>query len=207
VIVDVFADTPLRGNQLAVFEDRSAPSDDQRRPDAAPGPATHRILDHYLHTAHTADLLLTPSRPPITPSPARPGVTPEHLAGYHQALGWFEAEYHVLLAAIALAAESGFSIHAWQIAWTMWDFLDRRGHWHEQLTIQRTALAATIRLGDPAGQAVARRLLAMACARLAKYDEARAHLSVCLGSMSIMGQALRSAGLFRERRKEIHGAR
>jgi trans-2,3-dihydro-3-hydroxyanthranilate isomerase len=29
VIVDVFADTPLQGNQLAVFEDGSALSDDQ----------------------------------------------------------------------------------------------------------------------------------------------------------------------------------
>ena len=29
VIVDVFTDTPLQGNQLAVFEDRSALSDDQ----------------------------------------------------------------------------------------------------------------------------------------------------------------------------------
>jgi PhzF family phenazine biosynthesis protein len=29
VIVDVFTDTPLRGNQLAVFEDGSALSDDQ----------------------------------------------------------------------------------------------------------------------------------------------------------------------------------
>ena len=29
VIVDVFTDTPLQGNQLAVFEDGSALSDDQ----------------------------------------------------------------------------------------------------------------------------------------------------------------------------------
>jgi len=29
VIVDVFTDTPLQGNQLAVLEDRSALSDDQ----------------------------------------------------------------------------------------------------------------------------------------------------------------------------------
>ena len=32
VIVDVFTDTPLQGNQLAVFEDGSVLSDDQMPP-------------------------------------------------------------------------------------------------------------------------------------------------------------------------------
>jgi predicted PhzF superfamily epimerase YddE/YHI9 len=32
VIVDVFTDTPLQGNQLAMFEDGSALSDDQMQP-------------------------------------------------------------------------------------------------------------------------------------------------------------------------------
>ena len=42
VIVDVFTDTPLQGNQLAVFEDGSALSDDQMQPasTASQRPAT-----------------------------------------------------------------------------------------------------------------------------------------------------------------------
>jgi hypothetical protein len=39
-----------------------------------------RVLDHYLHTAHAAELLLNPyQRDPIELAPARPGVTPERL--------------------------------------------------------------------------------------------------------------------------------
>src|SRR5262249_41919574 len=36
--------------------------------------ATGRMLDHYLHTAYTADRMLHPARDPITPTPPRPGV-------------------------------------------------------------------------------------------------------------------------------------
>ena len=142
--------------------------------------ATGRVLDHYLHTAHAAALLLNPSREPVTLAPARPGVAPEHLVGHQQAMAWFEAEHRVLLSAAALAAESGFDTCAWQLPWAMANFLDRRGHWHDWAAIERTALAATIRLGDTAGQAETRSLLAHSCAKLADYDQARAQLAECL---------------------------
>lgn len=86
--------------------------------------AIGRTLDHYLHTAHAAALLLKPSRELITLTPARSGVTPEHVADHLQALGWFEAEREVLLAAIAMAAETGFDAYAWQLPSAMADFLD-----------------------------------------------------------------------------------
>jgi hypothetical protein len=110
--------------------------------------ASGRILDHYLHTARTADLMFETARPPVTLAPARPGVTPEQPADSGQARAWFEAEHHVLLAAVALAAERGFGVHAWQLPWTMWGFHDRCGHWHQHAASQRTALAAATRLGD-----------------------------------------------------------
>jgi DNA-binding SARP family transcriptional activator len=141
--------------------------------------AIHRMLDHYLHTAHAAALLLNPSREPITLISARPGVTPESLAGHQQAAAWFEAEHHVLLSATTLAAEGGFDTCAWQPPWTMTTFLYGRGHWHEQAASQRIALAAASRLGDKAGQAAARRAIAHACAMLGDYDDARAYLADC----------------------------
>ena len=79
----------------------------------------HRLLDHYLHTAHAADRLLVPA--PATRSPwprPSPGVTPEDLADHEQALAWFAAEHPVLLAAVGQAAATGFDTHAWQLAWT-----------------------------------------------------------------------------------------
>jgi DNA-binding SARP family transcriptional activator len=142
--------------------------------------AIHRMLDHYLHTAHAAALLLSPPRQPVTLAPPWPGVTPEHLADHQQALDWFEAEHQALLAAATLAAETGFDACAWQLPWAMMNFLDRRGRWHDLAASQRAAVAAAARLGDQAGQAAAHRFLATACIRLADYDEARAHLADCL---------------------------
>jgi hypothetical protein len=63
----------------------------------------------------------------------------------------------VLLAAVALAANTGFDACAWQLPWAIAGFLDRRGHWHEWAAVQGTALAAANRLGDAAGEAAARR--------------------------------------------------
>ena len=142
--------------------------------------ATARMLDHYLHTAHAAALALNPSREPITLAPARPGVTPERLTSHHTALAWFEAEHHVLIATVTHAANTGHDIHAWQLPWAMTTFLDGHGHWHQQATLQHTALDAATRLGDKAGQAAARRLLAHNCARLGDYDQAHDHLTSCV---------------------------
>jgi tetratricopeptide (TPR) repeat protein len=142
--------------------------------------ALHRVLEHYQHTAHAAACLLAPSRSPITLDPAQPGVTPQLLAGYQQALAWFDAEHQVLLAAVSRAAQAGFDTVAWQLPWAMASFLDRRGHWHQQAAIQRIALAAATRQGDTAGQAAARYLLGTACAKLGDYGQAQEHLIGCL---------------------------
>jgi DNA-binding SARP family transcriptional activator len=142
--------------------------------------ATNRILDHYLHTAHTAALLMQPHRGLPALDPIRPGVTPEHLTDHQQALAWFEAEHRVLLSAVSLAAETGFDTCAWQLPWAMTSFLDWRGHWHEWAAIERTALAAAIRLGDKTAEAMARRGTAAVCARIGDHDQARVHLAECL---------------------------
>jgi DNA-binding SARP family transcriptional activator len=142
--------------------------------------AIARVLGHYLHTAHTAALLLNPSREPISLAPVLAGVTPEHLTSHQQALAWFDAEHHVLAAALAVAAKTGFDACAWQLPWTMTTFLDGRAEWQQYADFQRIALAAATRLGDTAGQAVAHRLAASACARLGDYGQARAHLADCL---------------------------
>jgi DNA-binding SARP family transcriptional activator len=142
--------------------------------------ATGRLLDHYLHTAHTAALLLTPAREQVALAAPRPGVTPGHLTDSRQALTWFETENRVLLASVTLATETGFDSHAWQLPQAMAGFLSRRGQWHEKAAIQRTAVAAAARLGDIAGQAISIRLLASACATSGTYAQARAHLTECL---------------------------
>jgi DNA-binding SARP family transcriptional activator/tetratricopeptide (TPR) repeat protein/DNA-binding XRE family transcriptional regulator len=142
--------------------------------------AVGRVLDHYLHSAHTAAVLINSARDPITVPPPRPGVRPEPLAGHQQALAWMHAEHQVLLAAVILADSTGHDVHAWQIPWTMADFLQWHGHWHQKGAIERTAVAAATRLGDPAGQAYSLRLLSRACVNLGDYDQALAHCSASL---------------------------
>jgi DNA-binding SARP family transcriptional activator/tetratricopeptide (TPR) repeat protein/DNA-binding XRE family transcriptional regulator len=163
-------------------EQARATDDEQARREA-----TGRVLDHYVHTGHSAALLISPARDPITLHPPQPGVTPERPASLEQALGWLQAEYQVLLGAVSLADSAGFGVHAWQIPWTMADFLDRRGRWHEEAATQRTAVTAAERLGDTAGQAVSLRLLARTCERLGDYDHALGHYAACLGLYQQLG--------------------
>jgi hypothetical protein len=90
--------------------------------------AAHRVLDHYLHTAHAAARLLDPTRNLPAPTPPQPGVTPDSPTDRQQSLDWFTTEHPVLMAAIDHAAEGGFDTHTWQLVWTMWTFFDRRGN-------------------------------------------------------------------------------
>jgi tetratricopeptide (TPR) repeat protein/transcriptional regulator with XRE-family HTH domain len=144
--------------------------------DPARRAATARMLDHYLHTAYAAASLRNPSHKSLSLPPPEPGVTAEHPADHRQALAWFENERHVLLATATLAAQAGFDRHAWQLPWTIRDYLDHGGHWHDLVTIQRSALDAAARLGDTGGQAVTHRNLAAAYAQRAAYHVARDHL-------------------------------
>jgi tetratricopeptide (TPR) repeat protein/transcriptional regulator with XRE-family HTH domain len=150
--------------------------------DSEPGrlEAIGRALDHYLHTAAHSALTLDPGLEPVTLAPPRPGAVPERPAEHRSALAWFDAEYQVLLAAVGLAAESGFDSHAWQLPWAMRPYLAARGHLEQWAAIQRTALAAAARLGDINGRAASGRLLAIALIDLGDYDEARSHLVHCL---------------------------
>jgi tetratricopeptide (TPR) repeat protein len=138
---------------------------------------THRILDHYLHTAHTAARRLYPTLDPIILTSPAAGVTPQHPTDHQQALGWFTTEHSVLMATIDLAAASGFDTHTWQLAWTLGAILYRRGHWHDHAATGRAAIAATRRLADPIAQARAHRNLAGAYIRLGRFDDA--HTQLC----------------------------
>jgi DNA-binding SARP family transcriptional activator/Tfp pilus assembly protein PilF len=149
--------------------------------------AVHRVLDHYLGTLHAAATLLNPHRLPILIKPAEPGVTPEHPADVDEAMAWLKAEHAVLLAAVDLANTGGFDTHTWQLAWGLANFLERRGDWHAQVTIQRAALDATVRGGDRVGQAQAHRGLANAYALTGEYESAQAHLRRALDLFGELG--------------------
>jgi DNA-binding SARP family transcriptional activator len=156
--------------QLAQLHDS-----DRRRRDAV-----HRVLDHYVHTANIAAHRQHPYRDAVPLPEPRPGVTPEDVPDHDAAVAWFTTEHAVLLAAIDHAAAAGFDHHAWRLAWAMWTYLERRGHWHDIGAVGRTALAAARRTGDPAAQAPIHRMLAKTGIMSGEYAEARAHLELAI---------------------------
>jgi tetratricopeptide (TPR) repeat protein/transcriptional regulator with XRE-family HTH domain len=137
--------------------------------------AVHRVLDHYLHTARAADRLLNPAQETITPASPQPGTIPEELADDQQAWRWLEAEYPVILAAIAQAAALGSDLHACRLPWTLMTFVDRRGKWRDNLPVQAVSLAAAQRLGSPADEAFAHRVLGIFYGRLGSGADDQAH--------------------------------
>ena len=171
----------------AAEQARQSDSDSDRRE------ATGRVLDHYLHTAAGAARLLVPAMEPVILALPRPGAAAGRPADQRQALAWYEAEHQVLLAAIALAAGSGFNAHAWQLPWAITPFLQTRGHWQEWAATQRTALAAGTRLGDTGAQALSGRLLAKACTYLGDHDQARGHYASSLTLYQRLGNRLGEA--------------
>ena len=80
--------------------------------------AVLRLLDHYVHTGHTAALLLHPERdaPPLPPP--REGVVRVEPSTANAAAAWFAAEHDTLLAAADRAAD-GFEAHARHLAWIL----------------------------------------------------------------------------------------
>ena len=151
--------------------------------------AVRRMLDHYLHTAHAAELLISRSRPPIALARPLPRVTPEPLSGAQAAMTWFSAEREVLQAAVTLATELGLDSYGWQIPWAVAKFLDRLGHWEEGAASQRIALAAAERLGDDAAQAHARLSLGRALGPLGRGPESYAQLTMALEIYRQLGDA------------------
>jgi len=156
-------------------------------PEAERRSATHRLLDHYLHTADHADELLDPTHKPVGLVPPQPGVTAEVLADRVDAMAWLTAERRVLLGAVSRATTTGFDTHAWQLAQLLATFFDRQGHWQDWMASQHEALVATQRLGDRSAQARIYMEIGRAHVRFGQYDEAYHHFQQALDLLTELG--------------------
>ncbi len=110
--------------------------------------ARRRCLDHYLHTAVRAALLVNPARTPIGLDQPVDGVVVTPLTDREHALAWFAAEREVLLAVIGSAVGVA-DAHAWRLAWAVADFLEMRGYHDDWRAAQRDAVRAARRLDEP----------------------------------------------------------
>jgi tetratricopeptide (TPR) repeat protein len=148
---------------------------DAERPDAL-----GRLLDHLLHTASAAAAALYPGRDRVELPAPRPGATVEPPPGVDGCLAWFSREHAVLTAAVPMAVLADLDSHAWQLAWTAADFLQRRGHWRDWHDTSTIGLSAARRDGAMAAQAQLHRNLGYACSMMGDHDRAQRHLSQAL---------------------------
>jgi DNA-binding SARP family transcriptional activator/tetratricopeptide (TPR) repeat protein len=146
-----------------------------------------RLLDHYLHTAHAAALLIGPLMESITlPEPAA-GVRPEHLEDNEAAARWFRSERAVLLGAVDNAAAQGFPRHAWRLAWCLDTHLHRAGRWPDQVRMHTVAARAASAAGEDVGAASCLRFLARAQWMLEDWPAAEAAAQQALACYERLG--------------------
>ncbi|WP_342776993.1 AfsR/SARP family transcriptional regulator [Saccharothrix variisporea] len=134
--------------------------------EVASSAALGRVVDHYLHTAFGADRLLDPHRVPIELGPCT-GV-PVELPDEAAAMAWFEVEHANLLAVQRVAADEA----VWRLAWSLDNFLVRRGHLVDTVLVWRAGVAAADRLGDPVARTLAYRRLGTAAGEAGLHEEA-----------------------------------
>jgi tetratricopeptide (TPR) repeat protein len=151
------------------------------------------VLDHYVQSAHRADLLVYPSREPIEPPPALAGVTAERFTDRNAALAWFTAEHDALIGAFSASGEGITDAALWQLAWTVSNVLNLQGRWNDQEIAQRAAVAAARRIGDPLREAHALRALGRVRDVLGRDAEAGADLNAALALFDTVGDLAGSA--------------
>jgi DNA-binding SARP family transcriptional activator/tetratricopeptide (TPR) repeat protein len=141
--------------------------------------AARRLLDHYLHASHAAARLLQHAELDGAATPVA-GTVRARFTSATEALEWMSTEHQTLVALVGFAARNQFDVHAWQLAACTSRLMNRRGLWHDSLTIQRIAVAAAERLDDPGAQALSHLGLARANVWLRDDDEARTQFAAAL---------------------------
>ncbi|SDM56184.1 Predicted ATPase [Lentzea albidocapillata subsp. violacea] len=142
--------------------------------------ALRRLLDHYLHSAAVAAVELHRFITEVDIGLPAKGVVPELVHGHHEARRWFETEIDVAATLSEVAMATGFDRHAWQLVWSIRNFMDIAGHWHHSVALMYDALKATHRLGDERAAALLHQLLAHTEHRLGDMAAAESHLAEAL---------------------------
>lgn len=142
-----------------------------------------RLIDHYLHTAYNATVILSPSHAKLElEEPARL-CEPQRFDEYTDAYSWVESERAALVSLVERAA-SGFEKQSWQLASTLVEMMQRRGCLVELLKVQQTGLAAAVRVADPVGVAQSHWNLGRIYSQLNRQQEGRNHLDRALTAFS-----------------------
>jgi len=167
-----------------------------RKQDLAPdvrAAALGRVLDFYVSTAHAADRILDPNRPPITLDvPAFDGPSAP-LPDVAAALAWFDTEHPALLAAQQIATTHDWHRSRWQLAWALDTFHARRGNRGDRLPMWRAALDAADHLPEAAARIHAHRRYGGVCVDVGQWDEGIRHLNQALALAEEHGETEQQA--------------
>jgi DNA-binding SARP family transcriptional activator len=122
-------------------------------PEQARTDSVCRLTDWYLHTAGSADSVVTPWRERVPLGPVETGIRPLTFATPERALEWFAAERENLVPATRLAAGYGCHEVAWKLPVVLLGCFDLLGYRTEWLDTHLIALASARQTGDRNGEA------------------------------------------------------
>ncbi|MEU4224896.1 BTAD domain-containing putative transcriptional regulator [Nonomuraea sp. NPDC026600] len=149
--------------------------------------ALHRLLDHYLHTAHRCSETMKPGQNTLPFPRPQSRVTPDRIGDTVQALAWFTAEESVIRSTVEHAAQLGLDHHVAHLAWSAHTYLILFRSGESALALARVAVRATARLGDASMHAHALHTLASACTRAELPEEAYDNYRHALKSFTELG--------------------
>ncbi|MGM1064817.1 ATP-binding protein [Saccharothrix sp. Mg75] len=136
--------------------------------------ALARLTSFHLHSAHHADRLIDPERPPVEVDP--PLVDPYRTADPERAWEWLAAEHDNIVACQQLAVREERHAAVWQLAAVLDTFHYRRALSADHVEAWRHGLAAAERAGDETATARAHRNLGQILINLGRLRESRDHL-------------------------------
>ena len=188
--------TPHRGGRFELHDllrayaidvsDRDEPEDERRA-------ALVRVLDHYLHSGHAAEMMFD-GRRPTTIGPAPAGVTPEEFPDPSAAAAWFGAESQVVLTAIARSAALRLDTYVCRLTGAFEEYLERQGLLRESFECARLSLDAATRLGDLPEQARCHQRLGSLYEHTGDHDHAHQHIQRSLAGYRRIGDTVGEAG-------------
>jgi tetratricopeptide (TPR) repeat protein len=138
--------------------------------------AETRLIDYFIHSAHTADEQLTFHGSTIDIGEPAPGVTPEPVPDLAAAANWFTTEYDVLVGLLRRDPVPGGDAKLWLLAWSTAGYMLDRSFGDDLIEAQTAAFAAAERTGDGFGQVISLGYLSAGMMLHGDQEEAARHI-------------------------------
>jgi tetratricopeptide (TPR) repeat protein len=151
----------LHAQQLADWEE--SPADRSE--------AVRRMVEYYLDTLVSADLVLHPHRRRLGPRYER-DLSGGPFADDRDALRWLETERANLNWSLSSAQAHGWDDLVWEFCEALWGFFLHSRHYDHWIRVHASGIAAAHRCGSPLVEARLRSQLGFAYAKLHRYDDA-----------------------------------